>query len=178
MGFIVFLLYHFGYSLIYLDLQRYGLWYLPLSALLMILFHDGYFYWTHRLLHQPGWYQKVHQVHHLSSNPSPFTALAFHPVESLIQAAVLPLIILLIPAHPFAIFFFLTYMVYKNVRGMRDMNLQPHLSGKKNGTGCTVIRSITTCIIYRAKEITPLFYHLGQTTKNIYTGRMILKSCY
>ena len=83
----------------------------------MILFHDMYFYWTHRLLHLPGWYQKIHSVHHLSSNPSPFTSLSFHPVESFIQALVLPLMVIVIPAHPVAIFLFLLYMVYKNVRG-------------------------------------------------------------
>ena len=117
MGFIVFLLFHKGYSQVYFNIWKYGVVYPFLSIALMILFHDMYFYWTHRLMHQPGWYQKVHCVHHLSSNPSPFTSLAFHPVESIIQAAVLPLIIIIIPSHPFPIFFFLIYMVYKNVRG-------------------------------------------------------------
>ena len=117
MGFIVFLLYQNGYSQVYLDIWRYGIVYLFVSVALMILFHDMYFYWTHRLLHLPGWYQKVHSIHHLSSNPSPFTSLAFHPVEAIIQAAVLPLMVVIIPSHPFSIFLFLAYMVYKNVRG-------------------------------------------------------------
>ena len=117
MGFTVFLLYHYGYSRIYLHSWKYGIVYFFFSVVLMILFHDMYFYWTHRLLHLPGWYQRVHSIHHLSSNPSPFTALSFHPVEAIIQAAVLPLMIVIIPAHPFAIFVFLMYMVYKNVRG-------------------------------------------------------------
>lgn len=117
MGFIVYLLYYYGYSRIFFPIMQYGVVYLVLSIALMIVFHDMYFYWTHRLLHLPGWYQKVHFFHHLSSNPSPFTSLAFHPVEAIIQAAVLPLIILIIPSHPFPVFFFLMYMVYKNVRG-------------------------------------------------------------
>ena len=117
MGFIVFLLYRYGYSQVYMNINKYGILYFFLSAILMILFHDMYFYWTHRLLHLPGLYQKIHSIHHLSSNPSPFTSLAFHPVESIIQAAVLPLMVVIIPSHPFAIFAFLIYMVYKNVRG-------------------------------------------------------------
>jgi Delta7-sterol 5-desaturase len=117
MGFSVFLLHHYGFSRIYFDIRKYGMGYFFLSILLMIVFHDMYFYWTHRLLHQPGWYEKIHQVHHLSSNPSPFTSLSFHPLEAIIQAAVLPLIIVIIPSHAFAIFIFLVYMVYKNVRG-------------------------------------------------------------
>jgi sterol desaturase/sphingolipid hydroxylase (fatty acid hydroxylase superfamily) len=116
-GFIVYLLYHYGYSQVYLDIWKYGAIYLFISSVLMIFFHDLYFYWTHRMLHLPGWWKKIHHIHHLSSNTSPFTAVSFHPVEAIIQAAVLPLIIVLIPAHPFAIFFFLLYMVYKNVRG-------------------------------------------------------------
>ena len=116
-GFMVFLLYQNHLSSIYLDLSNRSILYFFFSIMLMTLFHDMYFYWTHRLLHLPGWYQKVHRIHHQSSNPSPFTSLAFHPVESVIQALVLPLMVVIIPLHPFAIFIFLIYMVYKNVRG-------------------------------------------------------------
>jgi sterol desaturase/sphingolipid hydroxylase (fatty acid hydroxylase superfamily) len=116
-GLVVFLLYQNHLSEIYLDITNRSLAYFFLSILLMILFHDMYFYWTHRLLHLPGWYQKVHSIHHRSSNPSPFTSLAFHPIEAVIQGLVLPLMVLIIPLHPFAIFAFLIYMVYKNVRG-------------------------------------------------------------
>lgn len=116
-GFVVFLLYNNHLSWIYLDINSRSMFYFFSSIMLMILFHDMYFYWTHRLLHLPGWYQKVHSIHHLSSNPSPFTSLAFHPIESVIQALVLPLMVVIIPLHPFAIFSFLIYMVYKNVRG-------------------------------------------------------------
>ena len=81
-GFVVFLTYRYHLSSIYLNIKSHNSFYFFLSIVLMILFHDMYFYWTHRLLHLPGWYQKVHSVHHLSSNPSPFTSLAFHPIES------------------------------------------------------------------------------------------------
>ena len=117
MGFVVFLVYHYGYSRLYFDIAKYGISYFFISIILIMLLHDMYFYWTHRLLHLPGWYQKIHTVHHLSLNPSPFTSLSFHPVEAIVQAAVLPLIVLIIPAHPFSIFIFLIFMVYKNVRG-------------------------------------------------------------
>ena len=30
----------------------------------MLLWHDTYFYWTHRLLHHPWWLRHVHGVHH------------------------------------------------------------------------------------------------------------------
>ena len=117
MGYVVYLLFHYGHTFIYFDINKYGIFYLVVSVVLMMVLHDLYFYWTHRLLHLPGWYQKIHFVHHQSTNPSPFTSLSFHPVEAIIQAAILPLIVVIIPAHPYSIFIFLFFMVYKNVRG-------------------------------------------------------------
>ena len=116
-GWVVYLLYIHGMSQLYLNWQQWGIFYFVLSIPLMLFFHDMYFYWTHRLLHLPGLYQKIHRVHHLSHNASPFTSLSFHPLEGIIQAAVLPLMVMIIPAHPYALFIFLIYMVYKNVRG-------------------------------------------------------------
>ena len=116
-GFIVFLLYGHGYTKIYFNIYNYSFFYLVASFILMIILHDMYFYWTHRLLHLPGWYQKIHFIHHQSTNPSPFTSLSFHPAEAIIQAAILPLIVVIIPAHPFSLFIFLIFMAYKNVRG-------------------------------------------------------------
>ena len=94
----------------------------------MIFLHDAYFYWTHRLLHQPGWYEKIHITHHLSSSPNPWTALAFHPVEAIIHVVIFPLIILIIPAHPAALFIFLFYMVFMNVRGHCGYQIFPYES--------------------------------------------------
>ncbi len=117
MGFVVYLLQRKGLSRLYFKLSDYGITYFIISILLMTLLHDTYFYWTHRLLHLRGWYGKIHIVHHLSSNPSPFTALSFHPVEAFIQAAITPLIVLVIPCHPIALSVFLLYMTVKNVLG-------------------------------------------------------------
>jgi len=116
-GYVVYLLFKNRHTLIYFNITKYGLFYFVVSIVLMMVLHDMYFYWTHRLLHLPGWYRKIHFVHHQSTNPSPFTSLSFHPGEAIIQAAVLPLIVIIIPAHPVAIFIFLILMVYKNVRG-------------------------------------------------------------
>ena len=103
-GLVVFLLYKHNLSAIYLDITNRSLFYFLLSIVLMILFHDMYFYWTHRLLHLPFLFKKVHIIHHLSNDTSPFTSISINPEESLIQAAVLPLIELIIPLHPYAWF--------------------------------------------------------------------------
>ena len=47
------------------------------SLALMIVAHDAYFYWTHRLMHDPRLFRRFHRTHHKSNNPSPFTAYSF-----------------------------------------------------------------------------------------------------
>lgn len=99
-----------GWAPIYLKLDHYGLWYLPLSFILIALLHEVYFYFTHRLLHIPYIYKKAHQVHHFSVNPSAWASLSFHPFEALLEALVLPLILLIIPTHPLVILNYLLFM--------------------------------------------------------------------
>lgn len=54
-------------------------------VLLLILIHDTYFYWMHRLIHHKNIFPYVHKIHHLSRNPSPFAALSFHPYEAVLE---------------------------------------------------------------------------------------------
>ena len=124
-GFLTGLLYRHNMTFIYFDVFSYGVIYFCLSIVWMIFLHDTYFYWTHRLLHRPVCYEKIHITHHLSTNPDPWTALAFHPVEAAIQAAILPLIVCVLPAHPLAILFFAIYKVLMNVLGHSGYGLFP-----------------------------------------------------
>lgn len=86
-------------TLLYTDLHQYGLWYLVVSFGLVLLLQDGYFYATHRLLHHPRLFQKLHQGHHRSGDPTPWTSFAFDPLEALIQAVFFIGIVFLIPLH-------------------------------------------------------------------------------
>ncbi len=106
-----------GHTQVYTDLSERGWAWAGVSTLLMILLHDAYFYWTHRWMHLPRVFRHVHRVHHASTSPTPWTAYSFHPLEALVQAAIFPLIVVLIPAHPIAIFAFLLYMIVRNVMG-------------------------------------------------------------
>ena len=90
---------------------EFGLW-----LLAIVLLHDTYFYWSHRLLHQRWVFARVHAFHHRSTNPSPFAALAFHPVEALMQVIwAVPLVVVPIPSLVWLAFSFLA--IFVNVLG-------------------------------------------------------------
>lgn len=114
-----------GHFHIYHDVQEYGWTYLLLSLVVVIVFHDTYFYWTHRWMHLPKVYRYVHRVHHMSTNPSPWAAYSFHPIEAVVQALVLPVILAFMPIHSFILFTFLGYMILRNVQGHLGFELFP-----------------------------------------------------
>ncbi|MDT8410587.1 MAG: sterol desaturase family protein [Wenzhouxiangellaceae bacterium] len=107
---IVFEMWRLGGTAVYVELDQYPLWYIPLSIFIYLFLHDTYFYWTHRLMHRPALFPVMHKVHHQSRPPTPFAAFSFHPYESVISAIFPPLMALFIPIHVGAILFILTLM--------------------------------------------------------------------
>ncbi len=65
---------------------------LLLLGLIMFMWGDFHFYWTHRLLHLSPFYQMIHKYHHESFNPNPFSGLSMHWIESSIyfSSALIP----------------------------------------------------------------------------------------
>lgn len=110
---------------LYLSISDYGWTYFVISIPLMLLIHDTYFYWTHRWMHRPEVFRYFHKVHHLSTNPSPWAAMAFHPLEAVVEAGVIVMIALLIPVHPIALGIFLLLMMIYNVYGHLGYELYP-----------------------------------------------------
>lgn len=92
-------------------------WYFVLSLVLIIIWHDFYFYWTHKWMHRPKLYRYIHKVHHKSVSPSPWAAYSFHPFEAIIQAAFLPVFLFFVPIHGLALFIFMVYQISRNVVG-------------------------------------------------------------
>ncbi len=93
---------HRGWTRLYFDIGAYGWGWFFASIVLTLVVHDAYAYWTHRLMHHRRLFSLVHRAHHRSTNPTPIAAYAFHPLEALIQAGFLPLVIFLYPMHPIA----------------------------------------------------------------------------
>lgn len=114
-----------GYGKMYVDIEERGIPYFVGSVILAILMHDTYFYWTHRLMHHRALFRRVHLIHHLSSNPSPWAAYAFHPYEAIIQAMIGPIIIFCIPIHVGALTLFAIYQITYNVLGHSGFELLP-----------------------------------------------------
>ncbi|KXZ52174.1 hypothetical protein GPECTOR_10g803 [Gonium pectorale] len=73
--------------------------YLLLCVALLDYLHDGWFYWTHRMLHWGPLYRHVHYIHHKSKAPSAFTGYSFHVIEAVIVFANEVLVCFLFPIH-------------------------------------------------------------------------------
>ncbi|NWG90920.1 MAG: sterol desaturase family protein [Parvularculaceae bacterium] len=109
----------------YDDPARFGWGYFWLSIAALIVLHDAWFYWTHRLIHDPRLFRRLHRLHHKSHNPSPFTAYSFDVGEAAINAAFMPLTLLVLPVSEFAIFLFLAHMIIRNAVGHSGYELFP-----------------------------------------------------
>lgn len=74
-----------GRTNLYWAVSDYGVGWLLVSGAAMIAFNDLWMYWGHYLLHSPAGFRGVHKVHHRFFAPTPFSTMAFHPVEALIM---------------------------------------------------------------------------------------------
>lgn len=114
------------YTTFYTDMAQHGWWYFFLAFPLMFLIHDTYFYWSHRLMHHKKLFKTFHLVHHQSTNPSPWAAYAFHPLEAIVEAGVFAVFLFTIPVHPLHLFIFFFLMIVYNVYGHLGYELYPN----------------------------------------------------
>ena len=124
-GTLVWLMAASGWARIYDDVSIHGWAWWWASLALIIVAHDAYFYWTHRLLHVRRWFGAVHGRHHASVHPTPWAAYSFHPVEAAVQAAFLPLFVAVVPTHAAVIAVFLVHMILRNAIGHCGHELMP-----------------------------------------------------
>ncbi|NOT76741.1 MAG: sterol desaturase family protein [Cyclobacteriaceae bacterium] len=113
------------YTLVYKNFSDHSLLYFFFSVTVILVVHDTYFYWAHRLMHHPKLFKYFHKVHHLSTNPSPWAAMAFHPLEAVVEFGIIVVISFLFPVHLVAIALFLLIMMIYNVYGHLGYELYP-----------------------------------------------------
>jgi Delta7-sterol 5-desaturase len=88
-----------GHSQIYFDVGAHAWWWLPLQLVGMLVVTETLVYWIHRALHRDWLYSRIHATHHSFVVPTPFTGVAFHPLDSFMQAAPMHLCAFLFPIH-------------------------------------------------------------------------------
>lgn len=100
---------------IYTDGSEYGWAYTLGMTVVLFVMLDCIAYWVHRGFHTKFLYRHVHRSHHRFVAPSPYVAIAIHPVEFLtLQIASLwPL--LLIPFHAVSVAGVLLYILIFNI---------------------------------------------------------------
>jgi sterol desaturase/sphingolipid hydroxylase (fatty acid hydroxylase superfamily) len=114
-----------GLFRVYSAAAQYGWLYWGASLVLVIVAHDAYFYWAHRWMHRPGVFRRLHRTHHLSVAPTQWAAYSFSVGEAALQAAFLPLFLLLVPAHTTVLFIWMAHQVVRNVAGHCGVELEP-----------------------------------------------------
>jgi Delta7-sterol 5-desaturase len=109
----------------YTDITAYGWVYAVLAFPVMLLMHDTYFYWAHRLMHHPKLFKTFHLVHHKSTNPSPWAAYAFHPLEAIVESLIFVIFLFTIPVHSIHLSLFFIFSLVYNVYGHVGFELYP-----------------------------------------------------
>ncbi len=101
------------------------------SLVLMVIAHDAYFYWSHRLMHDPRLFRRMHRRHHRSHNPSPFTAYSFDIAEAAIMASFVPLWMITAPTPWAVLGLFMLHQIVRNTLGHSGYELMPATSSGK-----------------------------------------------
>ncbi|MEQ1862103.1 MAG: sterol desaturase family protein [Chthoniobacteraceae bacterium] len=114
-----------GWTQMYWRIGSFGWGWFVASVAVAIFVHDAWFYWTHRLMHHRRLFRWFHRGHHLSTNPSPWAAYAFDPLEAVVQALIFPIAITIMPMHPLAFLAFMTWQIIFNVAGHTGYELWP-----------------------------------------------------
>jgi lathosterol oxidase len=127
-GIIIFALYNLGFTKIYLNVDKFGWVYFSVSLVFFLFFHDTYFYWSHRALHNPNLI-KFHLTHHLSHNTNPFSSFSFHPVEAITQTGFL-IIVFFIPINLYVIALVMLWQMIFNILGHLGFEIFPKMLHK------------------------------------------------
>ncbi len=124
-GAIVAVFWQKGLTSVYLNINDLPLWWFPTSIITAMFIHETYYYWLHRLMHHPEIFKRVHKVHHDSKITSVWTAFSFHPVEGFLEAIAMPILIIFLPLHIYAIVFLLSVMTISAAINHLDIEIYP-----------------------------------------------------
>jgi sterol desaturase/sphingolipid hydroxylase (fatty acid hydroxylase superfamily) len=114
-----------SHTTLYDNISDYGWFYYFLAYPIMFIMHDTYFYWTHRIMHHKSLFNIMHLVHHKSTNPSPWAAYAFHPLESIVEVGIFVVFLFTLPVHTTHVIIFFLLSIMYNIYGHLGWELYP-----------------------------------------------------
>lgn len=114
-----------NYTTRYYEIDEKGWIYYYSVFIIMFLIHDVYFYIVHRIMHHPRLFKYIHLIHHKSTNPSPWAAYSFHPIEAIIEQGIIVIFFFTIPIHITHLSIFFTFSILYNVYGHLGYELYP-----------------------------------------------------
>ncbi len=114
-----------GWIKICFDLSCGGPLYAIAMVAVLVVAHDAYFYWTHRMLHTPWLFKHFHIDHHRSLFPTPLAILAHHPVDSILSVGFVYVIVFFVPIPLVSIIGFQIIMYCFNLLGHLNLELLP-----------------------------------------------------
>lgn len=113
------------YTTRYQSINEYGWFYYFSVFPILFIMHDLYFYIMHRIMHHPSLFKYIHLVHHKSTNPSPWAAYAFHPLEAIIEQGIVIIFYFTLPIHISHLAIFFLFSIIYNVYGHLGYELYP-----------------------------------------------------
>lgn len=113
-----------------LKLDSAALFTLAWQFVLIVLVHDAYFYWIHRAMHTKRLFRTTHLHHHKSRTPTPWTAYSFSTAEAFLEAAFMPIFLLLTSLSGFAyagfaVLLFMWHQMIRNTMAHAGVELFP-----------------------------------------------------
>jgi sterol desaturase/sphingolipid hydroxylase (fatty acid hydroxylase superfamily) len=114
-----------GVVALYDNVSDYGWGYLVGSTVAIVVAHDAYFYWVHRLAHLPRFYRRLYRGHHRFVAPSPFAAYAMDVGDAVINGSFAVLFPIVLPTHAGVLSAFVAFQVFRNVTLHADVELHP-----------------------------------------------------
>ena len=160
-GTITAILWQKGYTKLYISIDKYGLPWLPVSLLISILIRETYYYCLHRWMHRPSVFKLIHKTHHDSNLTSAWNAFSFHPLEGLLQAILLPVILIFLPMHISVFLLQLTLMTFSSVINHLEIETYP-ANFNKHIIGMWIIGATHHSLHHSSLDIiTIIFYTLG-----------------
>ena len=90
---------------------------------LILVAHDAYFYWSHRMMHHPRLFKTFHRFHHRTITPTAWAAYSFAIPEAFVMALFMPIWLLFVPTPGPVLFTFLGIMILRNAMGHAGLEL-------------------------------------------------------